>query len=101
EPAGPPERPEPGDAGDARKPADDRDVAEVAEAEGLLGFAVEARDDGIGGVAAGLDPALGDAGHGLVRLPRLHGGVADDEDLRMPGDREVRPHLDPPGPVRL
>ena len=38
-------------------------------------------------------------GVGLVRLPRLHRGVADDEDLRVAGDRQVGLDDDPPGAI--
>ena len=62
---------------------------------GSTGAPVQAREDRAGRVLAALDPALGDAGHGPVRLPRLDRGVADHEDLRVAGDRQVRPDLDP------
>ena len=45
--------------------------------------------------------ALGDARRRPVRLPRLHGGVADDEDLGVPGHGQVGLDEDPSGPVGL
>ena len=53
------------------------------------------------GVRPALDAALGDAGRRAVRFPRLHGRIADDEDLRVPRDRQVGPDDDPPGAVGL
>ena len=50
-------------------------------------------------VAPLLHRDLGDAGE---RLPVLleYGGVTDHEDLRMPRDAQVGPHLDAAGPIR-
>ena len=86
EPALPPERPHPRDVGDAGQPADDRDVAVIAVAERRRRLAGQPPPDRPRRVRAALDPALGDARHRPVLLPRLHGRVADDEDLGMAGD---------------
>ncbi len=95
------ERAHPRDVGDAPQPADDRDVTVVAVAERLHRLPAEAREDGLGRVRAALDAALGDARRGAVLLPRLDGRIADDEHLRVPGDREVRPNAHPAAAVRL
>ena len=52
--------------------------------------------DRVGGVLAALDRALRHAGHAL------NGGhVADDEDVRMAGNRQIGQHLDPPCAIHL
>ena len=68
---------------------------------GGTGSPAEAAADRVGGVLAGLDRALGDARHRLLGRPRLHGRVAQHEDLRVARDREVLPHPDPAVAVRL
>src|SRR5213080_1787340 len=50
-------------------------------------------------VAPLLHRDLGDAGEGLPVLLE-YGGVTDHEDLRMPRDAQVGPHLDAAGPIR-
>ena len=47
-----------------------------------------------------LNPSLFDARHPPVLLPGLHGRIADDEDLRVARDRQVRPDDDPVGSIR-
>ena len=101
EPALLPERAHPRDVRHAAQPADDRDVAVVAVAERLHRLPAEPREDGLGRVRAALDAALGDAGRGAVLLPRLDRRVADDEDLRVARDREVRPDAHPAVAIRL
>ena len=71
EPALPAERPEPRDVGDAGEPADDGDVAPVRVAERRRRLARQPAPDRLRRVAPALDPALGDARHGPVLLPRL------------------------------
>ncbi len=59
------------------------------------------RSTALARVAPALDPALGDARDGPVGLPRLHGRVADHEDLRVVGDRQPGPDADPAVAVGL
>jgi len=98
--------PDPAEIGDRRCPADGRQRAEIAIAEGLSG-----PDTGPGA----LRPAAqhgGDEGtlllggrrharHGLAVLPRDKGGIADDEDLGMVRQGQVRIDLDPSGAILL
>ena len=97
----PPERPEPADVGDPGQPADDRDIAVVAVAERLVRPAEDPPADDLRGVRPALHRALGDARRRLALLPRLDRRVADDEDLRVPGQREVRSDQHAPRPVGL
>ena len=96
-----PNGPSHGMFGHARQPADDRDVAVVAEAERLVRPAEDPAPDDAGRVRPALDPALGDARRRLPRLPRLHGGIADDEDLGVAGHGQVGLDEDPAVAVRL
>ena len=56
-----------------------------AVAERLTRLAGQPAPDRLGRVPAALDPALGDAGHGPIRLPRLDRGVADAKISGWPG----------------
>ena len=68
----------------------DGDIAVVAVAERLRRPVEQPPPDRLRGMGAALHRALGDAGCRAIGLPRLHGGIADDEDLRVAGDGEVR-----------
>ena len=95
------ERAQPRDVRHAGEPADDRDVALVAVPERLVRPIEHPAPDDAGRVRPALDAALGDARRGLPFLPRLHGGIADHEDLRMAGHGQVRADEDPAVAVRL
>ena len=101
EPALAPERAHPADVGDAPQPADDRHVAPVLVAERRRRLTVQPCQHHPAGVLAALDAALRHARDGLAVLPRLHGRVADDEDLGVARDGEVLADPDPAGPVGL
>ena len=72
-----------------------------AVAERLVRPTEDPPADDLRRVRPALDPALGDAGRRLVLVPRLHGRVADDEDLRVARDRQVGLDEDPPGSIGL
>jgi hypothetical protein len=100
QPAEPAFQLQPSEIGDGRRAADGRHVPEIPILERPARLTIDAADDISRGVPARLNCDLGDTWQRPAVCPGDRRKIADDEDLRVPRDREVRLYDDSPRSIR-
>src|SRR5258706_5602705 len=95
--------PDPTEIGNRTAAPDGGEVSHIHVAERLHGFfaAGECRADGIGHVDALLLGGGRHTGYGLTFSAHDQGGIANDENLRMPRQGEIGVYLDTAGTILL